>query len=145
MNKKETKTQAGSEVINGADEIKTTPTSPFVDYMRKVVDRTSKKYPNRFLLLVASDFPAMGETADIFATVPKQTKVTAGILASLMVHGIDPLIESLVLAIHSFIGDQLGESYRDEFDACVSGIFKRAKAEMEAKTKTEVETSTDEN
>lgn len=144
MNKKETKIQAGSEVINGADEIKTTPTSPFVDYMRKVVKKTEKDFPNRFLFLIATDPMEAGESSDCFAVVPQDSKFAGGILSALMVCKPEPLLESITLALHSFISDELGKAYGDKFDTFMTYLFKRATAEAKAKAETEAETSTDE-
>ena len=144
MNKKETKTPVAAEAIKNADTDQTFTPSPFVSYMSKAVKKADKDFPGRFLFLIATDPMEVGESHGVFATIPTDTQLTASILSALMVTRPEPMLESLVLAIHRFIGDQLGESYRDEFDTCVSGIFKRAKAEMEAKTKTEAETSTDE-
>ena len=144
MNKKEIKIPVAAEAIKNADTAQTFDSSPFVAYMRTVVKKTEKEYPGRFLFLIATDPMEAGESSDCFAIVPQDTKFTAGVLSALMVTRPEPLLESITLALHSFIGDRLGESYRDEFDACVSGIFKRARAEMEAKGETEAETTTDE-
>ncbi len=139
MNKKETKTQAGSEVINGADEIKNSPTSPFVAYMRKVVKKTEKDFPNRFLFLIATDPMEAGELSDCFAVVPQDSKFAGGVLSALMVCKPEPLLESITLALHTFIRYELGKAYGDEFDTFMTDLFKRATAEAKAKAEAEAE------
>ena len=144
MNKKETKIQVPAEAIKNADKAQTFDTSPFVAYMRKVVKKTEKDFPNRFLFLIATDPMEAGESSDCFAVVPQDSKFAGGILSALMVCKPEPLLESITLALHSFIRDELGKAYGDEFDTFMTDLFKRATAEAKAKAETEAETSTDE-
>lgn len=144
MNKKETKIQVPAEAIKNADKTQTFGTSPFVAYMRKVVKKTEKDFPNRFLFLIATDPMEAGESSDCFAIVPQDSKFTGAILSALMVCKPEPLLESITLSLHSFIGDQLGKAYGDEFDTFMADLFKRATVEAKAKAEAEAETTTDE-
>jgi hypothetical protein len=144
MNKKETKNQVPAEAIKNADKAQTSGSSPFVAYMRKVVKKTEKDFPNRFLFLISTDPMEVGESSDCFAIVPQDSKFTAGILSALMVCKPEPLLESITLALHLYIRDELGEAYGDEFGSFMADLFKRATAEAKAKADAEAETSTDE-
>lgn len=144
MNKKETKIPVAAEAIKNADTAQTFTPSPFVAYMRKAVKKADKDFPRKFLFLIATDPMEVGESHGVFATIPTDTQLTASILSALMVTRPEPMLESLVLAIHRFIGDQLGKAYGDEFDTFMADLFKRATVEAKAKAEAEAETTTDE-
>ena len=142
MNKNEIKNPVAAEATNNPDTTQTSDASPFVDYMRAAVEKSAKEFPNRFLFLIASDTMQVGETSDCFAVLPKDSKFTAGVLSALMVTHPEPLLESIITALHGYVSDQMGREYSDEFDTFMADLFKRAVDETKARN--EAETATDE-
>ena len=140
MNKKETKNQMPAKAIKNADEAQT-----FDKYMEKVVKKAEKQFPGHFLFLIAANHMEVGESSGVFATIPADKKLTAGILAALLERQLEPLLESIVVALHRFISDNLGEGLGDEFDIFMADLLKRATQELDQnEAEAEAETTTDE-